>query len=120
MNERAANALIDAAMRGVKQVAGALHRDGGHCAIGVLHVAMHDGDEEAAVRCFSGPHVSAMGYAVMHAEAWGGLPFVIYRPPGFGPASIGKWPVTFRLEHATNLLIADGWGSVAGEVRADG
>lgn len=33
-----------------------------------------------------------------------GLPFVVHRPDGYGPSSIRLWPVTFRLEDATELL----------------
>jgi hypothetical protein len=43
------------------------------------------------------------------AEAWGGQPFVLWRPPGFGPATIAQWPVTIRLGWFTELLEADGW-----------
>ena len=44
------------------------------------------------------------------AESHGGLPFVIWRPHGFGPASIAKWPVIMTLETATALLRAAGYG----------
>jgi hypothetical protein len=39
-----------------------------------------------------------------------GLPFVVHRPDGMGPAVIGKWPVTMRLEDFTRLLHDAGYG----------
>lgn len=38
------------------------------------------------------------------ANAKGDLPFVIYRPKGYGPEKISQWLVVFSLEDATNLL----------------
>lgn len=38
------------------------------------------------------------------------LPFVVHRPDGYGPASIGEWPVTLPLKHFTQLLIDAGYG----------
>lgn len=43
-----------------------------------------------------------------------GLPLVVHRPDGMGPASVADWPVTFRLEDAVKLLRAAGYGE--GEV----
>ena len=40
-----------------------------------------------------------------------GLPFVVHRPDGMGPAVIGDWPVTMRLEDFTGLLHAAGYGT---------
>jgi hypothetical protein len=40
-----------------------------------------------------------------------GLPFVVHRPDGMGPAAIGNWPVTMRLEDFTGLLHAAGYGT---------
>jgi hypothetical protein len=39
-----------------------------------------------------------------------GLPFVVHRPDGMGPASIGSWPVTLRLADFTTLLRDAGYG----------
>ena len=42
-----------------------------------------------------------------------GLPLVIARPDGAGPASIADWPVIMRLEDATTLLGQAGYGDGA-------
>lgn len=39
-----------------------------------------------------------------------GLPFVVVRPNGYGPARIADWPVLMRLSDATVLLRAAGYG----------
>ena len=39
-----------------------------------------------------------------------GLPFVVYRPRGFGPAVTGRWVVLCDLEEFTALLRAAGYG----------
>lgn len=44
------------------------------------------------------------------ARSHGGLPFVVYRPGGFGPESVGKWPVLLELDEFTKLLRAAGYG----------
>lgn len=38
------------------------------------------------------------------ANADGQVPFVIYRPQGYGPERIREWLVVFDLETATNLM----------------
>lgn len=38
-----------------------------------------------------------------------GLPIVVWRHPGQGPASIGEWTVTMSLDHFEDLLVASGW-----------
>lgn len=40
-----------------------------------------------------------------------GLPFVVWRPNGYGPERIAGWPVIFRLDDATGLLLAAGYGA---------
>jgi hypothetical protein len=35
-----------------------------------------------------------------------GLPFVVYRGRGQGPASIARWPMIVTLAHGTELLAA--------------
>lgn len=37
-------------------------------------------------------------------NAGGDLPFVVYRPNGYGPERINEWPVILRLEDFTELL----------------
>lgn len=32
------------------------------------------------------------------------VPFVVYRPPGFGPERIGNWPVVLTLSQFTELM----------------
>jgi hypothetical protein len=39
-----------------------------------------------------------------------GLPLVVLRPDGMGPASIADWPVTLRLSDVVSLLRAAGYG----------
>jgi hypothetical protein len=49
------------------------------------------------------------------AAASEGLPFVVWRPDGMGPASIERWPVMTTLEHFTELLHAAGYPEREGE-----
>lgn len=51
------------------------------------------------------------------ASARAGLPFVLHRPDGMGPARIAEWPVTMRLADLTALLQAAGYGD--GQPRED-
>lgn len=44
------------------------------------------------------------------ANAKGDLPFVVYRPKGFGPERIDGWPVIIRLDDFTDLLSEAGYG----------
>ena len=39
-----------------------------------------------------------------------GLASVVHRPDGYGPAKIGDWPVTLRLEDWVTLLRQAGYG----------
>ncbi len=39
-----------------------------------------------------------------------GVPFVVWRPNGYGPAVITEWPVVVRLDDFTALLHAAGYG----------
>lgn len=39
-----------------------------------------------------------------------GVPLVIHRPDGMGPATVADWPVTLRLEDAVRLIRAAGYG----------
>ena len=52
------------------------------------------------------------------AAAGKGLPFVVHRPDGMGPAAVASWPVTLRLEDFTGLLHAAGYGTPASAARA--
>lgn len=47
------------------------------------------------------------------AATGAGLPFVVHRPDGMGPAAVADWPVTMRLEDFTGLLHAAGYGTPA-------
>lgn len=38
------------------------------------------------------------------ANAGGDIPFVVYRPPGYGEAKIGEWVVALDLETFTQLM----------------
>lgn len=42
-----------------------------------------------------------------------GVPFVVHRPDGMGPATVAEWPVTLRLADFTELLAAAGYGTPA-------
>lgn len=52
MNDRAREALVAAALQGVRQIKGKLHDGkGGHCAYGIIHLDLHQGNEQAALEC---------------------------------------------------------------------
>jgi hypothetical protein len=51
---------------------------------------------------------------IRQARQTPGLPFVVHRPDGMGPASVADWPVTMRLEDLTSLLRAAGYGDTDG------
>lgn len=40
----------------------------------------------------------------------GGVPFVVWRPNGYGPERLASWPVIVRLDDFTDLLHAAGYG----------
>jgi hypothetical protein len=40
-----------------------------------------------------------------------GMPFVVFRPDGFGEASVGTWGVLMDLQRFTELLKEAGYGS---------
>ena len=44
------------------------------------------------------------------ANAGGDLPLVIWRPDGYGPERVAEWVVAMRLDVATDLLRAAGYG----------
>ena len=44
----------------------------------------------------------------------GPLPFVVWRPDGFGPAAVGSWGVMMRLDDFTTLLHEAGYGATIG------
>jgi hypothetical protein len=50
------------------------------------------------------------GALAQAANGRSGLPFVVYRPPGSGPANMPDWPVTVRLDDFTALLKEAGYG----------
>lgn len=45
------------------------------------------------------------------ANAKGSVPFVVYRPKGYGPEKIDQWLVVFDLQTATSLLREAGYGA---------
>lgn len=45
------------------------------------------------------------------AESREGVPFVVFRPNGFGEASVARWGVLMSVEEHTKLLRAAGFGS---------
>lgn len=52
MNDNMRAALVAAALKGVRQIKGHLHDgQGGHCAWGVYHLALHNQNEKGAVEC---------------------------------------------------------------------
>lgn len=48
-----------------------------------------------------------------------GLPFVVFRPDGAGPATIANWPVLLTLTQFTTLLQAAGYGDGEPETTHD-
>jgi hypothetical protein len=59
-----------------------------------------------------------MGAWLRQASDREGVPFVIYRPPGFGPAAVDCWQVTMRLDEFTWLLHRAGYGDCPGDCDA--
>lgn len=53
---------------------------------------------------------SPLAWIRQAAAGTAGLPFVVHRPDGMGPASIADWPVTLRLSDFTQLLQSAGFG----------
>ena len=69
MNEKAREALVAAALRGHPQVRGYLHfglQQGSDCALGVLHIAHHAGNREAALKCW----IAAKGCTPPFGPTW--------------------------------------------------
>ena len=60
------------------------------------------------VKAVPGDNTGALSQAVRNAGD--ALPFVVWRPNGYGPERIADWPVFFRLSDATRLLRAAGYG----------
>lgn len=48
--------------------------------------------------------------ALRQAAGHGGIPMVVYRPPGSGASNVADWPVTLRLADLTELLQEAGYG----------
>ncbi len=61
------------------------------------------------VKATPGDVTGALLQAIRNAGP--GLPFVIWRPNGYGPERIAQWPVILRLEDFTALLIDTGFGT---------
>lgn len=47
-------------------------------------------------------------------DSRGGVPLLIHRPDGFGPATVRLWPASMRLADLTGLLHAAGYGTPEG------
>lgn len=47
---------------------------------------------------------------IRQARQQPGIPIVVHRPDGMGPATVEDWPVTMRLADLTELLHAAGYG----------
>lgn len=60
------------------------------------------------VKATAGDVTGALLQAIRNAGE--GLPFVVWRPNGYGPARIEDWPVITTLAHFTDLLRAAGYG----------
>lgn len=53
---------------------------------------------------------SPLAWLRQAGEGGKGLPFVVFRPDGMGPATIGDWPVLLTLRQFTTLLQIAGYG----------
>ena len=53
---------------------------------------------------------SPLAWMRQAASGGPGLPLVVHRPNGVGPACVADWPVTLRLEDVVTLLRAAGYG----------
>jgi hypothetical protein len=60
------------------------------------------------VKAQPGNVTGALKQAVKNAN--GDLPFVVWRPNGYGPERIKDWPVILMLHDFTNLLAEAGYG----------
>lgn len=61
------------------------------------------------VKATAGDLTGALKQAVKNAGV--DLPFVVWRPGGYGPERITDWPVVLRLEDFTSLLKEAGYGN---------
>jgi hypothetical protein len=61
------------------------------------------------VKATPGDNTGALRQAVKNRGD--GLPFVVWRPNGYGESRIAEWPVIFTLEDASRLLREAGYGS---------
>lgn len=52
-------------------------------------------------------------------NAHGAVPFVVWRPNGYGPERIAEWPMIFTLEDGTRLLRQAGYGDPESGVSLD-
>jgi hypothetical protein len=65
----------------------------------------------AEVKATAGDVTGALLQA--HRNRGAGVPFVAWRPNGYGPERIDAWPVILRLDDFTELLHAAGYGDPA-------
>ena len=61
------------------------------------------------VKAKPGDVTGALKQAVTNAK--GDLPFVVWRPNGYGPDRMAGWPVIIRLDDFTQLLRDAGYGT---------
>lgn len=59
------------------------------------------------VKATPGDVTGALSQAVRNGK--GDLPFVVWRPNGYGPERIKDWPVVIRLDDFTGLLMGAGY-----------
>lgn len=67
----------------------------------------------AEVKATAGDVTGALRQA--HSNRGEGLPFVVWRPNGYGQERIASWPVILRLDDFTELLHAAGYGDALTE-----
>lgn len=63
----------------------------------------------AEVKATAGDTTGALTQA--HANRGQGVPFVVWRPNGYGEERLAQWPVVMRLDDFTELLLAAGYGT---------
>ena len=54
--DEAAAVLVEAGLRGHPEQRGVVHGDHGDCALGIVHLALHGGVRQVALRCPIGPY----------------------------------------------------------------
>jgi hypothetical protein len=65
---------------------------------------MHMDGLAPEVKATPGDLTGALRQAYKNATPMHELPFVVWRPNGYGPERIAEWPVVIRLDEFTHLL----------------